>query len=199
MATGHYDYSLASNFGDEIHLRQFHDEVDAATGIPATFQGVSFSEDDVTVIFSTTITNAEKTTLDGLVSSHVGATGPARNRFFPVYPENISTKNTTYTCMSSFKYDGSSQIGNIDYIDVVAKKDSAVTSYGIKIIDRMNNDITIAEKTGMTNTDYDVVSLGPISNLPTSYSIFEVHAKRTGGSGNEKNVFINQLIIYYGN
>ena len=70
MATS-YTYSLASDFGGNIHQQQLHKEVDGETGITsASVTGVSLMGDVVSIAFDGSLTGGEQTTLDSVVSSH---------------------------------------------------------------------------------------------------------------------------------
>lgn len=63
-------YSLSVDFGGALKPDLFQAEVEADGGIAPTCNDVRIDEDDVNCEFSATLSAGEKTTLDGLVSSH---------------------------------------------------------------------------------------------------------------------------------
>ena len=99
--------------------------------------------------------------------------------------------------MTHFTYNGSDKIGLLDYIDVVSKMQNGISSYDIRVVNADNGDV-IVEKNGLSNTNYETVDLGTLINIPTSESIMEVEIRRVGGNGN-KDVYIQQVAVYYGN
>lgn len=62
-------YSITNDFGEPPNHAQLHQEI-VDSSITTTLTGILIDGDDVNVIFVSTISAGEKTTLDGLVSSH---------------------------------------------------------------------------------------------------------------------------------
>lgn len=196
--TSTYNYSLTSDFNRDLKTSQLHKEIENDTGITPNLIGIRLGNDNVGIEFDSALSAGEQTTLNGLVSAHTSDNSAPRTNFYDCYPKRDNITSTTYEKMGSFKYGGSDQIGIINYIDVISHKDSSLTSYDIRIYDQTNN-LVITERTGLTNTEEVVNDLGTISNIPTAEAVLEIQAKRTGGSGKNKNVYIDQAIIYYNN
>ena len=196
MAT--YNYSLSTDFSGSINEGQFHSEIANEVGITTTFYGITTIEDTIEVLFASSLSGGEETILNGLVSSHVPTYIKPHEIFFTIQSRISEITNTTYSRLITFKYDGSDNIGDIDYVEIICWKDSNVTSYDIRLVNRQNSDV-IAEATGLTNNTLDINDLGTISNIPTESTILELQGRRVGGSGNNKNVYIESANIYYNN
>lgn len=199
MAT--YSYSLASDFGGATGLNQyqFHIEVNTEAGITgANLIGVHLTGDDIDIEFDGALSGGENTALDNLVSNHIPDNTPELANFYSSSTRKHETNSTSYSNLGSFKYDGSDKIGTIDAIDVISHMSSSVTTHDVRIYDRTNQTV-IAEGIGFTNIEEAISNLGAISNVPTSKAVLEIHAKRNGGSGNSKSVYVDQVIIYYNN
>jgi len=190
-----YTKSFSSDFGSDFAQRDFHDEIENETGITPTLLRVDRNDDVIDIVFDGALSAGEQTVLDTLVSNHAGIVIPKTN-FFKIYPENRKTKNNVYTTMGTFEYPGSNYSGTIDYIDIIAKKSSSPTSYCVRVVEHSNGTI-LAEKNGMTNTDYEKIDLGSISNIPLTSTLLDVDLKRNGGS--KKEIYIQEIIVYYGN
>ena len=149
--------------------------------------------------FDASLSSQEITTLNTLISTHVPDNSPPKHTFYNYIPRNNSVSSTSYQRLGgTFKYGGSDNVGTINYIEVISYKDEGPTSYSIRIFDR-TNDLMMVEKTGLTNVTDQINSLGTITNIPTSNAILEVQAKRIGGSGNSKNIYVEEVIIYHDN
>lgn len=193
-----YNYYVTIHFGGvEPKIGQLHKEIELDGGIDPVLQGISKTGDAVDCIFVSALSAGEQTTLDGLISAHVPNNSKPKNNFYTIYPKKSSIKTSTYTTSALFKYGGSDNIGTIDYIEIIAYKDSGVTSYDARIFDKKNN-LVICEKIGLTNDSEEIQDLGTISNVPIDATIFELQVKKTGGNGNIM-VYIDSVIIYHGN
>jgi hypothetical protein len=109
---------------------------------------------------------------------------------------NQDVKQTSYKTVGEIIHLGIDDNGQILEAKVIAYKDSGVTSYDVRIVDKENGSVVICEATGLTNDEKSVVDLGTISNQPDGESIFEVQIKKTGGNGNER-VHLNTVLIKY--
>lgn len=67
-------------------------------------------------------------------------------------------------------------------ISVDSNASVAGTVYDCRIYDRTNR-MVIAEKTGLTNTETQVIDLGEVRYYPTVNSVFSVQVRRTSGTG----------------
>jgi hypothetical protein len=63
-------YSKSVDFGGQLAAGQFHTEIEDEAGITTTLLRVDVNSDVVNVVFESTISAGEKTTLDTLVSNH---------------------------------------------------------------------------------------------------------------------------------
>ena len=64
-----YSYSLSGDFSSGISVGQFHAEI-VASSINDVLSGVFVDGDDVDIVFDTSLTSGEVTTLNSLVSAH---------------------------------------------------------------------------------------------------------------------------------
>lgn len=70
MSANQYTYSISTDFSNGVYAPQLDAEIKASS-IEKTLVGVMIKEDDLTITFNQSLTTEEKTTLDGLISSHV--------------------------------------------------------------------------------------------------------------------------------
>lgn len=103
-----------------------------------------------------------------------------------------STNLTTYTKIIELSVPGEN-VSNLTNINVISYKSGSVTSYDVRAIDA-NTSLVIAES-NFSNNVPAINNLGPLSNLPSGPSIIEILAKRNGGGGNNKNVYISEANI----
>ena len=86
----------------------------------------------------------------------------------------VTKKGTGYSVVSQVLFGGTAALGVPTVCKVVIKVATGVGS--IKLFD-VTNSLTIAENTNVSNTTYQIVSLGTLSNLPTGEAIFEVQLR----------------------
>lgn len=110
--------------------------------------------------------------------------------------DQSSTNTTSYSVIMSLTVPGE-LMNNIQNIKVLSKKDGSVTSYDVRIYDVTNN-LVIAEN-NFTNSNYSINNIGTLNNLPTNEAVLEIQAKRNGGNGNKKNVYVVECTIEYKN
>lgn len=189
--------SLATNFSGNLKSAQFHKEILANVSIvSANLIGINKTADVIEILFDGVLSASDQTTLNGIIDLHSPDNSIPRNEHFTVTPK-LKNEEDEYEVSKVFVYRGSTNIGAINYIDLVSYMDSSITSYSARVVDR-NTGLVIAEKTGMTNTEEQVQDLGTISNVPTDKTLLELQIKRTGGN-KKKYVYAYQLVVYYGN
>lgn len=192
-----YTKSLSTDFGSSIKLRQLHKEIEADSGITSNITGITMTGDVVDIIFDSTLSASEETALNSLISAHTPDTSKPKETFYTETSQIDSTKAMNYSRMIRFAYPGSDSCGIINYVEVLSRMDVGVTSYDVRLVDKLNNTV-MAEATGLTNTTDSANDLGTISNIPTNRTILEIHVKHNGASGNAF-VFVDNAIIYHGN
>jgi len=190
-----YTKSLSGDFGGNLNTSQLFNEIENAEIGPSCVT-VKNESDDVELIFTSSLTSGEQTILDNLVSNHVVDTSKPHDNFFTITPKNEKIKEKSYRKIGTFKYDGSNQIGLIDYIEVISYKDSKIDSYDIRVIDR-NNDVILASA-NFTNDISEICDLGTISNIPTEKTILEIHGRQNGGK-KKSYLYIENITVYYNN
>lgn len=190
-----YTRSLSSDFGGSVLLRQLHNEI-SNSSIVTSLDGINMTNDTIDIVFDSSLTSSEETTLNSLISAHTPDTNPPRSQFFILTPKK-QIKSTTYSLVTNFKFPGSGNIGPIDYIEIIAINDPSIKSFDARIVETSTGNV-LCEKTGMTADVYTYYDLGTISNVPVNESILELHVKRNGG-GRPHVVEIESLMIYYNN
>ncbi len=104
--------------------------------------------------------------------------------FVPTLELHLGSKHTetTYGALGRFRYAGSDVVGVPQFIKFVAEVTAGLTSGEIRVVDLTNSSNQIGE-VSLTNTSPVVVDLGTLADIPTGEAVFEVQAKRTGGTG----------------
>lgn len=192
MATT-YTYSLASDFGGSIGQRQFHEEIVAEVSITPTLEGVTITDDVIDVIFESSLSTGEETTLDNLVSAHVKNTDIIAINHFSLIPFIREISSSSYQEIASYIYPGTN-VDMIGYIKILSKIDSSGTSYDVRIRD-ITNEVTICE-TNFTNNTLSINDMGTLSNLPSQEAKIEFQVLRNGGNKNTL-VKIDSISIYF--
>ena len=188
-----YTY-LITDFTNGINPSQFHMEI-LASNITVDVVGITCHDDDVHIAFESNISGSEQTTLDTLVANHVPSTSKPKNKFYTICPKTTTITSTNYFAVGSSVYRGSANIGPIDYIEIIANKDSLATSYDLRVVNKSTGDV-IASKTGNTNTSLTAIDLGTISNIPENNTLLEIQVRKNGLVGSAE---ISEIIIYYDN
>jgi hypothetical protein len=106
-----------------------------------------------------------------------------------------TTNKSTYSKLARVIYVGKEKMGTMKSIEAVSHMDSGAISYDIKVVDRKNGSIVVAEVTGLTNTDSEIVDLGNISNLTNNKTILEIQLRRIGNGS--KKAYLDSLILKY--
>jgi hypothetical protein len=186
-----YNYTISGNMNNTTpNLNQLYNEL-VGIGIG----GISQQGNDIIFEFPGEIDTA---VLEGILLSHVADFSLPKTNFYTYTPRKNSVSSSLYQILGGpFKYGGASHVGPINYVSVIAYKDSEITSYNIRIYDSTNN-LTIAEKTGLTNNEAEEIDLGTVTNVPSESVLLEVHAQRVGGTKTSK-VYVEQVIVYHNN
>lgn len=186
-----YNYTISGNMnGNTPNLNQLREEL-----ISLGIVGISQQGDDIYFEFPGTVDTA---VLEAVLLAHVADFSPSKDNFYTYTPRKNSVTSSLYQILGGpFKYGGSLHVGPINYLSVIAYKDSEITSYNIRIYDSSNN-LTLAEKTGITNDEAQEIDLGTVTNVPLETVLLEVHAQRVGGTTSSK-VYVEQVIVYHNN
>ncbi len=89
----------------------------------------------------------------------------------------VLTGPSAYDVASVFRFPGTDQEGAPDSFQVIAFRNGASGTYDLRLWD-VTNSLTIAEKTGNSETTSTMIDIGTLSNLPTGPAIFEVQGKK---------------------
>ena len=133
---------------------------------------------------------------DGDTFNQGGAISEEHNSIIQHVDVNGSSRFSFYRTMSRIIYMGTANMGPIQKIELISYMDFGITSYSIRIVDKGNQSVVIAEVTGLTNTDDTIIDIGNISNLPSSQSRFDIQVRKTGGSW-RKEVYLDSVMITY--
>lgn len=185
-------YSKSTDFGGQLNTSQLQDEINADAGITTTLSYIETVDDTVNVVFASTISAGEKTTLDGLVSTHTPDNTPVIVSQSTISPKADAFKASSYMRAATHAFQPSEL--TLEYIKVVSYMDSSATSYDVRIRDIVNNlDIASAN---FTNTSEQINDLGAISNIPATETILEVDIRRNGGTG-KSYAYLSSIDFYY--
>lgn len=175
-------YTISGDFTNGINLDQLTNEIEDDPGIDtAVLQYINIDNDDVDLVFDIALTGSEDTALDTLISNHVSL---IIDQYISVGMNPCITDSTDYVSIYSYIYEGSDIMGVIQNFRFIAKMDSGLTNYNIKLTD-ITNIQTIFEET-YTNLTDRIITITNISNIPKTIAIFELNIKVTGGTGIEK-------------
>jgi hypothetical protein len=192
--TTEYTKSLATDFGGNLLLNQFHDEILAEGGITTNFKGLTHTLDVVSIFFESVLSNAEITALDSLTSAHTPDTSAKRIYSYRVYPEERKINSTNWTLIGSFEFPGTNTNGTINYIDILSCIDNDSETYDVEVICRGDNSL-LAEGT-FGNTELLSNELTNTASFPSNKDIIEISIKSTN---KKKTVNIQEIIFWYEN
>lgn len=185
-----YTKSIASDFGGNLDTSQLQTEIKSNGVITTPILRIDTNGDQVFIVFSDVLSNTEETALNTLITAHVPAIKYTES--MAIHTRSAFYVKTTYEDIATYIYNGSNTKGILKQILAVAYKDAAVTNYSIRIYNETNNTV-IAEGT-FTNSTKQMVNLTPLSNIPTTPSVFTVQAKKTGGT--TKQYFYVELVEF---
>jgi hypothetical protein len=128
------------------------------------------------------------------VSQYLSDTSYENISLYSIQPEVRRSRYTSWKTCATFEYGGSNVIGEIRFIDVVAKMQNGASGFSVRIVNQDTGQV-ICQNTSSTNKIYESIDLGIVSNIPTDISILQLQIKRNGGSN--KWIYIQQILIYY--
>jgi hypothetical protein len=146
--------------------------------------GISPGNDDEMLVFDSTQPFGLK---------YVTNPGQQKKIFKLNQAKNTSTKNATYTTMYSFSYPGS-DITTLDKVSCMSSMDVGVTSYDVRLFDITNSQVIFS--INLNHTVQVVSSISTFNNLPSTDAVFEVQARKNGGSGNQ-NIYVDDITVIY--
>ena len=194
MATK-YTYSIINDFGNHINISNFDKEVrNEPTITTATFTRIETLGDEVYVWFDGPITSGEQIILANIIANHDSTPSFVIDCIMQVKILQQKTTNTIYTAVGNIIYPGASIMSSIRKIKSISYMDSDVTSYDLICRDLTANQ-TIAEIT-FNNTGIQINDWGALSNVPSTESIIEISARKTGG-GADSAIYVNNVSLYY--
>lgn len=188
--TSVYTKNRESDFGGNWDIEQLKDEIISQI---SKYEDCIVTGNDLTIKFSEALTEPEETNLNSIVSSHSPLYAPKRRGSNHIEPTVKETMLPVYNFVGLYKYGGLVKEGPINFIDIVAKADSDITSFDIKAVDGDTMD-TVASATGLTGSTYTKHSLGNITNLSRTNQTLYFIAKKNGGS-EESVVHIDDIIF----
>jgi len=192
-----YTKSLSTDFSGVLNSSQLHSQIKGNTLISsANLIGINTSNDIVNIVFDTNLSVGDETMLDNIISNYNPDLSKPKKQFFTISGQSVKDKTNSYVLSRTFNYEGSDNIGIINYIEIIAKKDVQVNNYNLRIINSSTGDI-LAEKIGLTNNNFQVIDLGDVSNIPLEKTILELQVKKSDNSSKE--IKIESIIVYYGN
>jgi hypothetical protein len=190
-----YTYTYSEHFLDGLDSRQLNYEIENSS--LTTLFNIKTVGENVKIVFDSPLSTVDKMTLDSIISSHVPNSSKIKGEPHIFYPKNNKVKTAFYAKVGILIYGGSNSIGTINFIETVSWMDPSIDSYNIRIIDKTNGKIVV-ETEEISNTVEQIVDLGTVSNIPKTDTIFEIQAKRNGGT-NESYVHIDIINFYYSN
>ena len=186
-----YTKSITSDFGDNFNSTDLKKEIEKSN-IGANIIRIDRLGDSVDIIVDASI---NESTLNTVITGHTSAQGARFSNTINNILRKNEIKDTTYKRACAFVYEGSEFIGNIVKINIIGYKDDGVTSYSVLVEDNTNN--MVISETTFTNDEEEVLSLTPISNIPTGRAKIEVFIKKTGGKSNDK-AHVETVTFYIG-
>ena len=105
-----------------------------------------------------------------------------------------TTRNSSFTRVLRFSYNPE-RVGIIRFARGILYSVEGIDSFDLQIYD-VTNDNELLSVTNMVNTNEEIImTLGELSNVPTTESIIEVNLKKNGGSFWDT-VNLDEIIFY---
>ena len=180
-------YSVVNDFTEQNpNIGQLYDEIQNSS-ITEFLERISQYSDIVQIVFTHTISPAEKTILDSIVSSHVADNTPSTIHQMDIII-NANTKSSGYKRFASAILPKSSyaRAESISWID------DPTGSYTILLYDKTNKQILL--ETTLSNSVETVQQLGELNNLSNNRSQIEISLKRNGNKGK---AYLENITIHY--
>lgn len=147
-----YTYSLSSDFGGNINIQQFQNEILNDSSISDTLIGIERNDDDIIVTFKSLISYSEKKELDQLVTNHI----PNPLIFDILNFITITASDSPYNLLLNSLYcDTSSD-------DIIIKLPKAIRNQGFRFAIKKinaNNNVVINCNSGDTIDGHKSLSL----------------------------------------
>jgi hypothetical protein len=146
---------------------------------------------NIYVVFAAELSPADFSTLTTVISNHNGNVPPTPTSRVILATRTNIYKSNVWDRAIAFHYD--SDINkSITAIEAYSCMVNGITSYDIRVYNATANEV-IVEAT-FTNTEYQTVNLGTISNMPLTHSDIDVLVRVNGGLG--KNVYVDTITFY---
>ena len=95
----------------------------------------------------------------------------------------VSTNNSTFQKAFTLTFSGTSNLGTVGSVDIIARGSNNSNTMEFRLVDITNANV-VAGPTQLSNVNIDtLVSLSPISNMPTGTAIFQLQHRRVSGGG----------------
>lgn len=194
-----YKYSIVGNVtAQAVNTSRLDSDIQSSLTLSsAVFRGVVTKDDELYILFNTSIETDEKTSLDSIVQGHSPVALPQKTRHIPYYPNPKDIAESYFVTTGCFVYPGDTPFTTITAIDTLSMMSPGATSYDIQIVNRNNNSIIAEQK--FTNTSMQLNSFTTIhsANIATSQTAFEVLVRlNKQGSAANKVAHIDQVVFW---
>ena len=190
-------YSYTKDIAD-FDISQLSYEIEQNSTIITELDYVNFMQPNLDIYFDVSLSAEEEAELNTIVANSPDSnlpmpTGDTVEKNLIV---NGIARSTSYQTISRFIYMGKNNVGEIKEIKIVSYMDEGITSYNVRIVDKNNQSNIIAEITGLSNTEDDIVDMGSINNIPSSESRFEIQVKKMGGVAKDS-IYVDSISFIY--
>lgn len=112
----------------------------------------------------------------------IASTLPTLNFIFFQSANAFLDRNViAYDVMAQILYEGSTAVGTITKIQLIASSNNAGQSCGFRIFDATNA-LTIAENAAITSLGFTIIDLGVITAVPAGAAILEIQGKENNAA-----------------
>lgn len=189
-----YTKSITTDFGGNFNSTNLKNDI-VSQGLTPNLLRIDRLGDSIDIVFDGALSAGEVTLLgSNIIANHSSVAIQKYTAVINNIPKIVQSKNSNYTRICTFRYEGSNYIDDIKKIVAISYMDDDATDYSILIEDK-TNDLIIAETT-FTNTSEESVVLTPINNVPTSTAKIEVYIKINGDK--KHYVYVESVIFYLG-
>ena len=103
----------------------------------------------------------------------------------------VEAKNSVYTSMGTFVFEGTEKTPMTNLKIVCYATDKLLN---VRLVNYSNSGEVLFEKTGITNSVKELVSVDFVAALPTTESILEIDISYTNASGNQKPLIYSAIL-----
>jgi len=190
-----YIRSFSSDFNNKFDQYFLREQIQNSL-IASTLLEITKTNDQIEITFENPLTGGDLTILDNLISIH-DPTQFEKDKIpyntLPVLSGNIKSDSlNTWRLVSIYDFRGTNNNADIKYIDIISRCTNSNSDYDIRMINRSSGDI-ISTISGLNNTEFQIIDLGNISNLPGNRSVLEIHIRINSNAGN---VIVQNINIY---